>query len=41
MFKKDAKKGQEIIKYGDIGEEYFVLANGICEVTVYNQGTDP
>ena len=41
MFKMDVKAGKDIIKYGDIGNEYFVLAYGSCQVTVYNDDTDP
>lgn len=34
------KEGELIIKYGDIGCSYFVLAKGNVKVTVYNKGTD-
>ena len=37
----EVQEGKEIIKYGDIGNEYYVLANGICQVTVYNDGVNP
>lgn len=30
-----------IIRYGDIGHEYFILDNGVVEVLVYEDGTDP
>ena len=30
-----------IIKYGDIGQEYFILDKGKVEVLVYKDGTDP
>lgn len=41
MFKREFKKGDDIIRYGDIGQEYYVLARGTCQVTVYIEGTDP
>ena len=41
MFKKEFEKGKDIIRYGDIGYEYYVLARGSCQVTVYIEGTDP
>ena len=41
MYKKNIANGENIIKYGDIGEEYYVLSKGKCEVTVYISGTDP
>jgi len=40
MTKKVFKEGELIIKYGDIGCSYFVLAKGNVKVTVYNKGTD-
>lgn len=30
-----------MIRYGDMGSEYFVLAKGQGQVTVYKPGTDP
>ena len=30
-----------IIKYGDIGTEYFILDSGVVEVIVYQDGVDP
>jgi len=30
-----------IIKYGDIGFEYFILDTGVVEIIVYEDGTDP
>ena len=30
-----------IIKYGDIGTEYFILDSGVVEVLVYQDGVDP
>lgn len=41
MTKKSFKKGELIIKYGDIGFNYYILAKGNVKVTVYNKGTDP
>lgn len=41
MTKQTFKEGELIIKYGDIGFNYFVLAKGNVKVTVYKKGTDP
>ena len=41
MFKKDSLKSKNIIKYGDVGDEYYVLANGQVKVTVYVEDADP
>ena len=41
MFKIIAKTGESIIKYGDEGNVYYILAKGQCSITVYNEGTDP
>jgi cAMP-dependent protein kinase regulator len=41
MFQKKFKAGDPIIRYGDIGSEYYVLANGTVNVTVYQPGTNP
>ena len=30
-----------IVTYGDIGEEYFILEEGKVKVQVYSEGTDP
>ena len=35
------EKGQLIIKYGDVGHEYFVLAQGSVQVMVYQRDADP
>lgn len=34
-------KGETIIKYGDPGDKYYLLAKGSVKVVVYEQGTDP
>jgi CRP-like cAMP-binding protein len=34
-------KGEAIIKYGDVGKDYFILSKGSVKVIVYNKGTDP
>jgi len=39
MFSRKYKKGDVIIKYGDMGTDYFVLTEGKVEVTVYTPGT--
>jgi len=41
MQKKTYKEDDIIIKYGDDGQEYYILENGAVEIIVYNQGTDP
>jgi CRP-like cAMP-binding protein len=30
-----------LIKYGDVGLEYFILSKGSVKITIYNKGTDP
>ena len=35
------RKSEPIIKYGDLGDKYFLLAKGSVKVVVYEQGTDP
>ena len=39
MKKKQFKAGETIVKYGDIGQEYFILSEGTYEVTTYRHGT--
>ena len=39
MFKKLFKRGEVIIRFGDIGNEYYVLYWGTCKVSVYMPGT--
>jgi cAMP-dependent protein kinase regulator len=41
MYKKTYVRNDLIIKYGDIGHEYYVLDKGVVEVIVYKEGTDP
>jgi CRP-like cAMP-binding protein len=41
MFARKFSAGENIIRYGDIGAEYFVLAQGSVRVTVYKPGTNP
>eukprot|EP00352_Strombidinopsis_acuminata_P003771 CAMPEP_0176385624 /NCGR_PEP_ID=MMETSP0126-20121128/35299_1 /TAXON_ID=141414 ORGANISM="Strombidinopsis acuminatum, Strain SPMC142" /NCGR_SAMPLE_ID=MMETSP0126 /ASSEMBLY_ACC=CAM_ASM_000229 /LENGTH=137 /DNA_ID=CAMNT_0017752097 /DNA_START=370 /DNA_END=783 /DNA_ORIENTATION=+ len=41
MINRDFKKDEIIIRYGDMGNEYFVMIKGSVEVTVYNPGTNP
>lgn len=38
---KQFKNGEIIIKYGDVGKEYFVLIEGKVRVNVYEKETDP
>jgi len=35
------QKDDVIIKYGDQGQTYYILANGNVKVIVYSKGTDP
>ncbi len=41
MFLKSFERNDLIIKYGDLGHEYFLLDKGHVEVIVYKEGTDP
>ena len=41
MYKKHISDGQVIVRYGDLGDEYFVLARGKIRITVYLDGTAP
>ena len=41
MFSKNFARDQTIIRYGEIGSEYFILAKGHVKVTVYEPKVDP
>ena len=41
MYKKHFKAGEIIIRYMDMGTEYYVLSYGTCKVTIYANGTNP
>ena len=41
MYPKTFEKGDNIITYGDMGQEYFILEQGEVEILVYKEGTDP
>ena len=41
MQQRNYKKDDIIIKYGDLGHEYFILDQGVVEILVYKDGTDP
>ena len=41
MQSKQFPSGECIIKYGDIGDFYFVLAQGKVNIKVYEPGTSP
>ena len=41
MYSKKFQADGVIIRYGDMGADYFVLAKGKVRVTVYHKGTDP
>ena len=41
MHKRHFAIGECIIRYGDIGNEYYVMRWGTCKVTVYAEGTNP
>ena len=34
-------KKELLIKFGDVGKEYFILSKGSIKITVYNKGTEP
>ena len=35
------KRNDMIIRYGDVGNEYFILDKGVIEIQVYRSGADP
>jgi len=41
MFSRNFTSNHTIIRYGEMGSEYFVLARGKVRVTVYKPGTNP
>lgn len=41
MYTKHFNKGENIIRFGDIGSEYFILSSGVVKVTVYQTGSNP
>jgi CRP-like cAMP-binding protein len=41
MYPKTFEKDENIITYGDLGQEYFILEQGEVEILVYKEGTDP
>ncbi|CDW84420.1 camp-dependent protein kinase regulatory [Stylonychia lemnae] len=41
MYLKKFQRNDLIIRYGDIGQEYFILDSGVVEVLVYQDGVDP
>lgn len=41
MYMKTYQRNDMIIRYGDIGHEYFILNSGVVEILVYEDGTDP
>jgi CRP-like cAMP-binding protein len=41
MDKKHFIQGDKIIRFGDIGSEYFILSSGRVSVTVYQPGSNP
>ena len=38
---KNFKKEEKIIKYGDQGNEYYILSNGKVKVIIYQNNSDP
>ena len=40
MTKKKYRTGEQIIKYGEICQNYFILSKGTCEITLYTSGTN-
>ena len=41
MYTKHFNKGENIIRYDDIGSEYYILSSGVVKVTVYQTGSNP
>lgn len=41
MYQKSYHQDQSIIKYGDIGDKYYILSSGAVQVKVYEPGTCP
>lgn len=41
MYKKSYVRNDQIIRYGDVGHEYYILDKGVVEIIVYKNGTDP
>jgi len=41
MYLKKYSRNELIIKYGDLGHEYYILDKGQVEVIVYKDKTDP
>ncbi len=41
MQQRNYQKNDIIITYGDLGHEYFILDQGVVEILVYKDGTDP
>ena len=41
MQPKHYKQGDQIIKYGDVGQHYYILSQGSVKVIVYQPKTDP
>lgn len=35
------EKNDAIVKYGDVGDKYYILARGSVKVVVYEEGIDP
>jgi CRP-like cAMP-binding protein len=41
MQQRSYKDGEFVIKYGDVGNEYFILDQGQVDIVVYKEGTSP
>ena len=41
MYAKHFSQGENVIRFGDIGSEYFILSSGVVNVTVYQPGSNP
>ena len=41
MQKRTYNTNENIITYGDLGNEYYILDQGVVEILVYKDGTDP
>lgn len=41
MQQRSYKDGELVIKYGDVGNEYFIFDKGLMDIIVYKEGTSP
>lgn len=41
MQSRSYQDGDFVVKYGDVGNEYFILDQGQVDIIVYKEGTKP